>query len=118
MHTKSSELLIEIQKNWEEAQRQLAELRKQVEGRVVFEKLLSEKERAEEKRQEALSDLGWVVYEEIQRGALRPPTHWEGLLERIRGVLKKTQEQRQRLSELLDEGQAMVEQAEGATKEL
>ncbi|MCL2625391.1 MAG: hypothetical protein FWD46_01050 [Cystobacterineae bacterium] len=109
MFTKSSELLIDIQRTWEEAQQQLVALRKQVQERTTLECFLSEREQAEQRRQKALGDLGLAIYEEIEKGALMPPKRWEGLLERVKEALRGAEEQRQKLSELLDEGQALLE---------
>jgi hypothetical protein len=117
----STELIAELQRAWEEAQHQLVELRKQVQERATLEKFWHEKAQAEQKQQKALSDLGKVVYEEIQRGALTPEKRWEGLLQRVAEALQSAQEHQQKLSELLDEGQALAEQAKesaGATKKL
>jgi hypothetical protein len=113
---KSSELLLSLQKAWEEGQHRLAELRKQVEERAVVEKLWSEKEQADQKRQQALSDLGMALYEGIQRGEIVPQQHWEGLLQRVSDALQKAQERHQKLSELLEEGQALVSQTRESKK--
>ena len=118
MSKESSELLASLQKAWEGAQQQLAELKKQVQERVVLETFLSEREQAEQKRQKALGDFGMVVYAEIQRGAIEPQKRWEGLLQRISEALQKSQEHQQRLSELLEEGQALVSQAKEEKKAL
>jgi|GEM_PF-1461884 len=114
----ASELLTTLQQAWKEAQQKLAELRKQVEERATVEKFLSEKEQAEQKRLKALSDFGLVVYEEIQRGAMAAPQRWEVLLQRVTDALQKAQEQNQKLSALLDEGQALASQAKEAIKKL
>ena len=111
MSKESSELLADVQRAWEEAQHQLVELRKQVEERATLEKFWNEREQAEQKRQKVLSDLGMAAYEEIQRGGMVPPKHWDVLLQRVSDALLKAQEQQQRLSELLEEGQALAGQA-------
>ena len=114
MSKESSELLANLQKAWEEAQHQLIKLRKQVEERAALENFWSEKVQVDQKRQKALSDLGAAVYEDIQQGAIAPPKRWEGLLQRVAEVMQKAQEQQQKLSELLEEGQAL---AAGQAKE-
>jgi len=106
----SSELFVELQKAWEGAQRQLAVLRKQVQQRATLERFWEEKEQAERKHLQALSDLGLAIYEEIQQGIITPQKRWESLLQRIADALQKNQEQHQKLSELLDEGQALASQ--------
>ena len=118
MSKESAELLAKLQKAWEEAQHQLVKLRSQVEERATLEKFWSEKELADQKRLKALSDLGSVVYEEIQRGALVPQKRWEGLLQRVSDALHKSQEQTQKLSELLEEGQALAGHAKESKKTL
>ncbi|MCL2011174.1 MAG: hypothetical protein FWG75_00030 [Cystobacterineae bacterium] len=110
MSKESSELFVELQKAWEGAQRQLAVLRKQVQQRATLERFWEEKEQAERKHLQALSDLGLAIYEEIQQGIITPQKRWESLLQRIADALQKNQEQHQKLSELLDEGQALASQ--------
>jgi uncharacterized protein YoxC len=117
---KSPDVLKQIQAAWDEAQAQLAYLRKQVEQATTLAQAKVSSNILSRDLDRAYRDLGEAVWAEVSKGKLQLPSNLQNVRKSLELVTGKIQQQNASINDLLSEGtdiaRAMKEKMNTATK--
>lgn len=104
MAQSQSEVLKQLGQAWEQAQRQLSEIRTQVEQTAALATAKVNLNALERDLDRAYRDLGEAVWQQVQAGRVRLPKDVEKVQRAVEAVARRFEEENAGLRELLDEG--------------
>lgn len=104
MAPSQAEVLKQLSQQWETAQRQLVDLRTQVEQTAALATAKIQLNSLERELDRAYRDLGEAVWNQVQAGRVRLPKDVEKLQQAVDAVSRRYEEENAGLRHLLDEG--------------
>jgi chromosome segregation ATPase len=104
MAQSQSEVLKQLGQAWEQAQRQLTEIRTQVEQTAALATAKIQLNALERELDRAYRDLGQAVWQEVQAGRVRLPRDVEKVAAAVDAVARRYEEENAGLRHLLEEG--------------
>lgn len=113
---KQSEVIHQIHAAWEQAQRQLADLRAQVEHTTELAQLKVQANFLERDLDRALRDFGQAVWAQVQKGKLVLPGTLTAAQRAMQEAQKKVDKQNADIADLLNEGQEAASRLKGKAK--
>ena len=99
-----AEILKQLSQSWEQAQRQLVDLRTQVEQTAALATAKIQLNGLERDLDRAYRDLGEAVWQQVQAGRVRLPRDVEGVAAAVDAVSRRFEEENAGLRHLLEEG--------------
>lgn len=99
-----ADVVKQISQAWEQAQRQLADLRRQVEQTTQLAQARAQLNLYERDLERAYRDLGEAVWQQVQSGRLRLPQGMGKVQATLQEVQRKIDEENAGLKDLLAEG--------------
>ncbi|MFZ5471922.1 MAG: hypothetical protein ACOZIN_21030 [Myxococcota bacterium] len=109
-------MIHQIHAAWEQAQRQLADLRAQVEHTTELAQLKVQANFLERDLDRALRDFGQAVWAQVQKGKLVLPGTLTAAQRAMQEAQKKVDKQNADIADLLNEGQEAASRLKGKAK--
>ncbi len=100
-----SDALRELQAAFQDAQSQLAQLRKQVEQHAELARMKTQVDFSKNERERVMRELGEAIFKQVQKGRLELPAGFGNLLKAVEQAQHKAEAQAREISDLLQEGE-------------